>query len=158
MQPSRYPVRLKHKYAAALRRIVSNDAPSKEFIKYVGLNQLEFRAFISSQLHPEFSALSYGRSWVLDHIVPLFLFDLDKEEELYTCYSYLNTIPMPLLLSRLRGISIDFALKEMDIRSGWVPGSPIIARLRSRIDGFVGVLDRYHSKAKPAFTGHGMIS
>lgn len=140
--------RLKKKYAIALRRIMTKDAPGKRFVPYLGMEPHQFRSFIERQLRPEFTTSNYGKVWVLDHIVPVFLFDQREEADLAVCWNYINTIPMPLLMNRLKGVSLEFALKELEIRSTWSPNSLVIAELKKRINGFVASLAPYHSKVK----------
>jgi len=141
--------RLKKKYAIALRRILTDHTPSKNFTRYLGLSARACRAFITLQLKPPFTIGNYGRMWVIDHIVPLFLFDQKKETDLFICWNYLNIIPMPLALNRLKGISLEFALQELELRRTWNTASPVLKQLELRLKNFVASMHEHHSAVEP---------
>jgi len=136
---------LKHKFAIAMRRIVTMDAPGKQFAKYLGLKAEPFRQFLQTILPPEFNTGNYGQLWVLDHIVPIFLFDMTNKQDLHACWNYINVIPMPMMLNRLKGVSTEFSLRELEIRSTWKPSNPFIDELKRRIARFRNSIDGFHS-------------
>jgi hypothetical protein len=140
--------RLKKKYGAALRRIITENTPSKRFIGYLGLSTRAFRAVITAQLKPQFTLSNYGRIWALDHVVPVFLFDQKNPDDLAICWNYINIMPMPLLLNRLKGVSLEFALRELALRKTW-PASHAVAPLKQRLVDFVESLHSHHSTATP---------
>lgn len=68
---------------------------------------------------------SFGKEWQLDHIVPVELFDLEKEDDLKLCFNYLNMLPMYSNDNKSKGMSIHFS----DIFLRKMKKSPIIDRL-----------------------------
>lgn len=141
--------KLKKKYGIALRRILTTNVPSKKFVRYLGATPQEFKRLIVLQLKPEFTMDNYGRVWVLDHIVPVFLFDQEREDDLLLCWNYINTIPMPLRFSRLKGVSLEFALEELELRAAWCPNKSLLEALKKRMVEFVASVRVYHSMVAP---------
>jgi hypothetical protein len=54
----------------------------------------EYTQYLESQFTPEMNWDNYGEYWEIDHIKPIASFDLNIEENLYTCFYYLNTQPL----------------------------------------------------------------
>jgi len=142
---------VKHRLAIALRRVLSGESKTRykagqQFLQYLGTSPKEFRVFVQKRLQPEFTLSNHGKVWVLDHVAPLFLFDQTSEDDLAVCWNFINVIPMPLLLNRLKGVSLDFTLTELEIRAIEFPNNPAIAALKNRTIDFVRSMKKYHSK------------
>jgi len=100
---------LKKKYQIACRRLYFNSSPSKFILKYIGCSAEEYRAYINSKRFEDMKLENYGKDWELDHIVPIELFDLTKEEDLKLCFNYRNMIPMYKMDNKAKGMSIHFS-------------------------------------------------
>ena len=57
---------------------------------------------------------NFGKTWGLDHIVPVHLFDLSNEDDLKLCYNYNNIMPMFNGDNRLKGASVHFSLEKLN--------------------------------------------
>lgn len=137
MTPQTYEhYKIKKKLGVALRRYVLTDNPCKRLQRYIGLDQPTFQAYIAAQLRPGMTLSNYGKMWVLDHIVPLFLFDHSSDSDLKIGWNYANVIPMPPMLNRLKGVSVDFSQKELARRAKFFTANPNIALLQERMDTF----------------------
>ncbi len=77
----------------------------REFIskhqKYLGCSPEGFRKHIESQFVGGLNWSNYGNYsapskmvWHIDHIIPVYKFDLTKEEDRYVCFNYKNLRPM----------------------------------------------------------------
>lgn len=86
--------RLKKKQQIAFRRLMSGQAPSSKIREYVGLSFMEIKAWINKRMLPGMTWNNYGSEWVIDHVVPLRLFDLSKESDCKMVWNYRNLMPL----------------------------------------------------------------
>lgn len=100
---------LKKKYQIAMRRLYIDKAPSKEIVNLIGLDKNNFQEYVNKFVLAEMNVEDFGKTWGLDHIVPVELFDLENDEELKCCYSFLNIMPMFNSDNRFKGASIHFS-------------------------------------------------
>lgn len=117
--------KLKKKYQISCRRLLFNQSPSKEISKYIGCSPEFYRNYIRSMKFPDMTDESFGKKWQLDHIVPVELFDLEKEDDLKLCFNYLNILPMYSFDNKSKGMSIHFS--EILLRR--MNKSPIVDKL-----------------------------
>lgn len=104
---------LKKKYQIAVRRFYNNDFKSKKIDELISTNRENFRSHINRFLLPEMSKENFGKTWSLDHIVPVELFDLSNQEEVKLCYHFINYMPMLIQDNRLKGGSVHFSKEKM---------------------------------------------
>ena len=97
-----------------MRRLYSSNAPSKEIVSLLGINKDEFIHHINKYLIEGMTKENFGTEWGLDHIVPVDLFDLTKQEDLKLCYNYNNIMPMFNSDNRLKGASVHFSLDKLN--------------------------------------------
>lgn len=90
------------------------NAPSKEIVSLLGIDAIGFRNHIDKYLLDGMTKETFGKTWGLDHIVPVELFDLSNEDELRLCYNYNNIMPMFNIDNRLKGASVHFSLQKLD--------------------------------------------
>lgn len=102
--------KIKKRLQIGLRRLYSTDNPSKEVLKYLSLTKEEFRDYINSKLLNGMTIENFGSVWGIDHVTPVELFDLTKEEDLKVCYNFINLIPMFNDDNRLKGCSVHFSI------------------------------------------------
>lgn len=82
--------RAKKRWQIALRRYLLEKIPSFEYAPYFGLDILRFRKWIELQFHGEHNWENFSTSWQFDHIVPVSLFDFEKESDLKLCWNFIN--------------------------------------------------------------------
>lgn len=85
---------------------------------------------------------NYCKVWNLDHIVPVFLFDLTKEDELKLCYNYQNIMPMYRKDNKYKGGSVHFSLELLKCKEQ----TPIVKALLERCQSEI---DNRYNKYKP---------
>lgn len=61
---------------------------------YLGAEIIEIREWIQSNWLPGMTWANYGQLWVVDHIVPIRMFDVFCEEDLKICWHYKNLMPL----------------------------------------------------------------
>lgn len=104
----------KKRLQIAMRRLYCNNAPSKEIVSLLGINKDEFIHHINKYLIEGMTKENFGTEWGLDHIVPVGLFDLNKQEDLKLCYNYNNIMPMFNSDNRVKGASVHFSLDKLN--------------------------------------------
>ena len=60
----------------------------------MGCTVQEYRNNLESQFKPEMTWENHGKIWEIDHIIPLSLFNLTKEEEQKRGFHHSNTQPL----------------------------------------------------------------
>ena len=65
-------------------------------MKYIGYSKEFLKEWIEYQLNKceNMTFENYGDVWHIDHVKPCSSFDLDKEEEIYNCFSWKNLCPL----------------------------------------------------------------
>ncbi len=87
-------VRLKKKMQLSFRRWVNNKSGSAGIQKYVGTDLMSVREWITERMVDGMTWNNYGNEWVIDHIVPMRMFDVKDEVELKICWHYKNLMPL----------------------------------------------------------------
>lgn len=85
---------LKKKYLAAFRRWIKGAGGGGTVAPYMGADLISVRQWVEARLLVGMTWGTYGEIWVLDHVVPLRLFDLTNEEELKVALHYKNIMPL----------------------------------------------------------------
>jgi len=86
--------RIKKRHQISFRRFLQGKTPAKEISKYLGLSRAEMRDWINQKMLPGMTWNNYGEIWVVDHVVPLRLFDMTKEDDLKVAWHYKNLFPL----------------------------------------------------------------
>ncbi|MFY7964164.1 MAG: hypothetical protein ACOVO1_04660 [Chitinophagaceae bacterium] len=95
------------KWSLALRRYLIENVPNVNYAPYFGLDTTTFRKWIEIQFTNDLSWDNYAKSWQFDHIVPVVYFDLEVEEDLRMCWSYINIRVEPFNFNKNRGNRVD---------------------------------------------------
>jgi 5-methylcytosine-specific restriction endonuclease McrA len=121
--------RTKKRQQIAFRRFVMAAAPAKDLAPHLGCDRFRLREHLSSRMTAGITWNNYGSVWVIDHIVPLRLFNLYDPAELSTVWNYRNLMPL---------LKEDNLHKEGDLRFSLLlldqfdDGSEIVRKLRDR--------------------------
>jgi len=86
--------RTKKRLQIAFRRLMLGDSPSAEMKEYTGLDSFQLKQHISSKMLPGMTWNNYGEEWVVEHVVALCYFDLDKKEERKLAWNPINLMPI----------------------------------------------------------------
>jgi hypothetical protein len=104
---SKARIKEKKKWQIAFRRYVLDQTASEAYAYYFGLDRVTLRKWIEIQFFGDISWENFGTKWQFDHIVPVAYFDLNKEEDLRLCWSFLNIRVEPNELNKVRGNRVD---------------------------------------------------
>jgi len=80
----------------------------------LGIDKQGFINHINKYLIEGMTLDTFGKTWGLDHIVPVEIFDFSNEEEKKLCYNYNNIMPMYNSDNRLKGASVHFSLAKLE--------------------------------------------
>lgn len=76
------------------RRYLTFRGTGRHVTPYLGNDLAGVREWIESNLLPGMNWKNYGSVWVVDHIVPLRMFDLFNEDDLLIVWHYKNLMPL----------------------------------------------------------------
>lgn len=132
--------RLKKKQQINFRRFMTANAPARELSQYIGCDRDTLRQYIASKMIPGINWNNYGPVWVIDHIVPLRLFNLADPQDMAIVWNYRNLMPL---------FKKDNLHKEGDLRFSLIlldnidDGSEVIRTLRKRATEEVQKMEKY---------------
>lgn len=84
----------KKRIGIALRRLLAGTAPSKDYLEIFGCGPIWLRGFIEHQLQGCMTMENMGEVWKVGHILPLFEFDQDDDEQVKLCWNWVNLCPV----------------------------------------------------------------
>ena len=114
-----------------MRRLYLGTAPSGEILDLIGTDRDGLVAHINNYLIEGMTKENFGKTWGLDHIVPVELFGI---EELKLCYNYNNIMPMFNHDNRLKGASVHFSLAKLESMHTNVYIQTLIDRCQTEIN------------------------
>jgi hypothetical protein len=80
--------------ALSFRRFITLKGGGDQVAEYLGADAGTVREWIQSNWLPTMNWKNYGSVWVIDHIVPLRMFDLFAQEDLKLAWHYKNLMPL----------------------------------------------------------------
>ena len=87
-------LRLKKKMQLSFRRWIAGKSGGISIQKYIGTDLFSVREWLKDRMVDGMTWNNYGEKWVIDHIVPMRMFDIKNEEELKICWHYKNLMPL----------------------------------------------------------------
>ena len=85
---------VKKRYQISFRRWIKGQGGGGTIERFVGADNFTVRNHISSLFIDGMNWNNYGELWVIDHIVPLRLFDMTSNEDCKIGFHYKNTFPL----------------------------------------------------------------
>lgn len=85
---------IKKRFQISYRRWLTGKSGGGTVSVFMGENVTFVRDYISSLFLLGMNWNNYGDIWVVDHIVPLRLFDMTNNEECAIAFHYKNTVPL----------------------------------------------------------------
>lgn len=87
-------VREKNRQLLGFRRFLRFETPGDEIREYLGVDVFTVREWLQEQFLDRMNWENYGSVWVVDHIVPLRMFNIFDENDLKLCWHYKNLMPL----------------------------------------------------------------
>jgi 5-methylcytosine-specific restriction endonuclease McrA len=92
--------RLKHNLRNRFYKTITNKTNS--VFEYLGCTVEECKLHLSSQFKPGMEWENYGGYWEIDHIIPIYSFDLTQQDEIHKCWNYKNLQPLTINENRTK--------------------------------------------------------
>jgi hypothetical protein len=132
--------KIKERQRAAFRRFIRGQSTPINIREYIGLNYLEVKALLESRMLPSMMWNNYANHWVVDHVVPFWIFDLSDEKELKLLWHPENLMPMLWKDNNYKQGDLRFALLLLTRRKGY---SLARERLIERCETGIKVQEKY---------------
>lgn len=130
---------LKKKYQTSFRRWIIGKGGGGAIAPYIGNTREFVQKWIEERHLIGMTWGTYGEIWVVDHIVPLRLFDMTNKGELKLALHYKNLMPLYKADNMYKDGAIDFSLRVIER----LPYCEIVRRLRERAIKENSRLDKY---------------
>jgi hypothetical protein len=136
-----YQKRLKEKkkQQTNFRRLVRGDTTPMKVREYIGMNHWELKALLESRMLPAMTWNNYGSYWVIDHLVPFWIFDPTKATDMKMLWHPDNLFPMVWADNNHKQGDLRFSI--LKLRK--LPWSYIVEQLIERCEKEIKVLDKY---------------
>jgi hypothetical protein len=131
---------LKKKYQISFRRWLTNKSGGGTIAPYIGADVWFVREWVSERFLQGMNWNNYGDVWVMDHIVPLRLFDFSNEEDLKIALHYKNTMPLFKEDNLYKEGELFFSIKALR----YMPSCEIIEKLKEILIRDSKRLDKYY--------------
>lgn len=80
---------------STLYKSIKRDKKCDQSFNLIGCTPREFKLYMEKQFDNTMSWENHGlKTWHIDHIIPIYTFDLTKEEEQKKCFHYTNMRPL----------------------------------------------------------------
>lgn len=109
-KPKSVQQKIIHNCRVRVSQGIKNNVKSQRTINLIGCTIQQLKQHLESQFKPGMSWDNYGKGigkWSIDHIKPICLFDLTKEEEQKKCFHYSNLQPLWTIDNSLKGGNYD---------------------------------------------------
>lgn len=84
----------KKRLQLTFRRFMTFKTNHSEMRSLLGVDVFTVREWVESNFIDGMSWQNYGKVWVIDHIVPLRLFDMFNDDDMRLCWHYKNLMPL----------------------------------------------------------------
>lgn len=112
-------LKIKDKQRAAFRRFIRGLSTPIAIREYIGLNWQETKELLQGRMLPTMMWNNYGNHWVIDHVVPFWVFNLDDEKELKLLWHPENLMPMIWKDNNHKQGDLRFSLLLLTRRKGY---------------------------------------
>lgn len=89
-------VRMKARISGRIRENIKKLKSTKDYIGCGGDMEVLLR-WLEHQFDENMNWDNYGKYWQIDHVLPVKKFNLDNEEEVHVCFSWMNVQPLERL-------------------------------------------------------------
>lgn len=133
-------VKIKDGQRAAFRRFIMGRSTPIKIREWIGLNYLETKVLLESRMLNTMTWQNYGTHWVIDHIAPFWIFDVENESDLKLLWHPDNLMPMIWKDNNHKQGDLRFSILKLTRRKG---GSATVEKLTERLEKEIKVQDKY---------------
>lgn len=132
--------KIKNGQRAAFRRFIMGRSTPINIREWIGLNYLETKVLLESRMLNTMTWQNYGTHWVIDHIAPFWIFDVENELDLKLLWHPDNLMPMIWKDNNHKQGDLRFSILKLTRRKG---GSSTVEKLIERLEKEIKVQDKY---------------
>lgn len=144
---------LRKRYQIGFRRWIMAASGGGVASKYVGTDIDTARQWLKDRMIDGMNWSNYGSVWVIDHVVPLRLFDFTNEEDLKVSLHYKNTMPLFKEDNLYKEGAIDFSIRVLEL----APYCKIVGLLKHKLHLENQRLNKYLIKMSHSGAGYNLI-
>jgi len=136
-------LKIKKRQQTAFRRFLRGQSTPIDVRGYVGMNYLEIKVLLESRMQSCMNWQNYGSHWVVDHIVPFWLFDTENEADMKLLWHPDNLLPLIWKDNNHKQGDLRFSLLLLTRKKGY---SYVVEKLIERVEKEIKVQDKYLTK------------
>lgn len=143
--------RAKKRMQLDFRRFITFKGTGKSTRVYLGAEIIEIREWIQSNWLPGMTWENYGQLWVVDHIVPIRMFDVFSQEDMKLCWHYKNLMPLPKddNLKKEGNAFFSFELL-LELKDKDYFYAKLFARVKPEVEWMAKYIKQYHQRYNAA--------
>lgn len=132
--------KIKKRLQAQFRRFMRGEGTPMKIRDYVGLSWLEIKAVVENRMLPTMSWNNYGTHWVIDHIVPFWVFDVADDRDMKLLWHPDNLMPLLWRDNNLKQGDLHWSIRLLTRHKGH---SITIEILMDRVQKILEGQDKY---------------
>ncbi len=107
-QRLRYETNPVYKFTRVQRSRISIALKNKQkkSIDYLGCNSEQYSNWLKYNFNEIYTFENYGKTWHIDHVIPIHRFNLENEEEQLLAFNWRNTVPLLANDNLIKGTKI----------------------------------------------------
>lgn len=130
----------KKRQQMAFRRFLRGQSTPVHIREWIGLNWQETKILLESRMLPSMNWQNYGTHWVVDHIVPFWIFDVHNEADMKMLWHPDNLMPLRWANNNHKQGDLRFSLLLLTRKKGY---SLTVEKLIERVEKEIKVMDEY---------------
>ena len=137
----------KKRLQGSFRGFVKLKHNNKTIRRLLGVDAFTVREWIESNFIEGMNWDNYGKTWVIDHIVPLRMFDVFSEEDLLICWHYKNLMPLFKKDNEKKSGNVFFSFEILsELKDKDIFFRQLYDRVKPEVEWMLSYIKVYHKK------------
>lgn len=133
-------LKIKKKQQLAFRHFLRGRCTPLKIREWVGQNYMEIKDLLEDRWQRGMNWQNYGTFWVVDHVTPFWIFDIENEKDLKLLWHPENLLPLVWKDNNHKQGDLRFSLLLLSKRTGY---SFVREQLIERLEKEIRNLDKY---------------
>jgi hypothetical protein len=95
---------------------IALNTKQKHTIEYLGCNAEQYFNWIQYNFNDNFNFENHGKVWHIDHVIPLYNFNIENQEEQLLAFNWRNTTPLFIIDNLKKGTKINSLQIEQHLK------------------------------------------
>lgn len=135
-------LRIKKVQQAAFRRFLRGQGTPIKIREWIGLNWQETKVLLEARMLDTMTWQNYGTHWVIDHVVPFWIFDVESQDDMKLLWHPENLLPLVWKDNNHKQGDLRFSLLLLTRKKAY---SIVVEKLIERVEKELRVQDKYLS-------------